>query len=104
MRKNNFFHNHIIRLQITTLGFRKLLEWLDSNYILPDVYVIENACTNIGEIANNEEIVNVNRTIYFQQHILQVIKAMQKGVNIRGYLICSLVNNFSRYVKSFMIN
>ncbi|EFN64606.1 Lactase-phlorizin hydrolase [Camponotus floridanus] len=82
--------------EVTTSGFRKLLEWLDNNYILPDVYIIENACANIGEIANNEEMVDINRIIYFQQHILQVMKAMQKGVNIRGYLICSLINNFSR--------
>lgn len=84
------------RTEVTASGFRKLLEWLDNNYILPDVYIIENACANIGEIANNEEMVDINRIIYFQQHILQVMKAMQKGVNIRGYLICSLINNFSR--------
>ncbi|CAL1676247.1 unnamed protein product [Lasius platythorax] len=75
------------RVEITTSAFGKLLEWLNNDYILPNVYIIENGFADIGKIANNEEIVDVNRIIYLRQHILQVMKAMQKGVNIRGYLI-----------------
>lgn len=77
-------------------AFGKLLEWLDNNYILPDIYIIENGCADIGEIANNEEIMDINRIIYLRQYISQVMKAMQKGINIRGYLICSLIDSFLR--------
>ncbi|XP_029659460.1 myrosinase 1-like isoform X2 [Formica exsecta] len=84
------------RTEITMSAFGKLLEWLDNNYILPDVYIIENGCANIGEIANNEEIMDINRIIYLRQYISQVMKAMQKGINIRGYLICSLIDSFLR--------
>ncbi|KAL6444138.1 hypothetical protein ACFW04_001817 [Cataglyphis niger] len=88
------------RTESTTSAFGKLLEWLNNNYILPDVYIIENGCADIGKIANNEEIMDINRIIYLRKHISQVMKAMQKGVNIRGYLISSLIDNFSRTSKS----
>lgn len=77
--------------------------WITITYY-PKVYITENGYADIGKIANNGEIVDVNRIIYLRQHISQVMKAMPKGINIRGYLIWSLIGNFSQYVKSFVIN
>lgn len=68
-------------------AFSKLLEWLNNHYILPEVYITDNDYADIGKIANNGEIVNVNRIIYFLQHISKVMKAMQKGINICSCLI-----------------
>lgn len=68
-------HNYILITQITALAIIKLLKQLNNHYMLPEVYTTENAYADIGKIANNGEIVDVNRIIYLRQYISQVMKA-----------------------------
>lgn len=81
-------------------AFGKLLERLNNDYALPKLYIAENGYVDIEEIVTNGEIVDVNRIIYLPRHVSQVMKAMQKGIDIRGYSIWSLASDFSRYGNS----
>lgn len=91
-------------LQITSSALSKLLEWFNNEYTLPEIYITENGYADIGEIADNREIVDINRIIYLQRQISQVVEAMRKGINIRGYLIWPLVDDFARYGTNHLNN
>jgi len=74
-------------------GLSDLLIELHKTYPLPPCYITENgACYNDGLV---EGQVNDQRRIdYLAGHISAVADAMQAGVDIRGYFLWSLLDNF----------
>ncbi|KAG5323738.1 GBA3 glucosidase, partial [Acromyrmex heyeri] len=54
------YYFKLIKNRITALAFIKLLKQLNNHYMLPEVYITENAYADIGKISNNGEIVDVN--------------------------------------------
>ncbi|MEJ7683852.1 MAG: family 1 glycosylhydrolase [Segetibacter sp.] len=44
-------------------------------------------------VANNE-VNDENRKRYLQQHIAQVLRAKQEGINVKGYFVWSFTDNF----------
>ncbi|KAG7189308.1 hypothetical protein KM043_016965 [Ampulex compressa] len=71
--------------------FEQLLRRLHSDYTLPEIYIIENS---YSDFVKN---VYLNESFDYRQHIRYVLKAMQAGVNIKGYLIRNLNFNFTHY-------
>ncbi len=72
----------------------ELLLQLKENYGNPPMYITENG-TTLGELADETGFVNDRGRInYLRGHFLAAHEAIQKGVNLRGYYVWSLLDNF----------
>ncbi|XP_045505086.1 myrosinase 1-like isoform X1 [Colias croceus] len=70
-------------------GLRKLLVWLKKNYGDLEYMIIENGySTREGDINDSKRIQ------YYQDHLEQVLLAIQDGVNVTRYTAWTLFDNF----------
>ncbi|XP_044525064.1 lactase-phlorizin hydrolase [Gracilinanus agilis] len=77
-------------LKITPFGFRRILKWLKEEYNNPPIYITENGVSERGTSSLNDTI----RIYYLRSYINEVLKAIQDNVDIRGYTVWSLMDNF----------
>lgn len=85
-------------------GLYKLLIEL-SNYTSIPIYITENGAA-FEDIIQNDRIQDNERIKYIKEHILYASKAIKDGVNLKGYYIWSLLDNFEwsyGYSKRFGI-
>jgi len=77
-------------------GLTELLAQLQDRYgdRLPPVYVTENGCSNADERAADGTVDDQPRIRYLDAHIRAVADAMTAGVDVRGYLTWTLMDNF----------
>ena len=77
-------------------GFRDLLNWISKRYGKPTIYVTENGTSLKGEndLSKEEILDDEFRAEYFRGYIDALAKAVQDGVDIRGYMAWSLLDNF----------
>ncbi len=86
-------------------GLVDLLVWLDDRYPnLPPVIVTENGCACDDPIDADGRVHDERRIDYLRKHVAAVYDAIGQGVDVRGYLVWSLLDNFewsSGYSKRF---
>jgi beta-glucosidase len=77
-------------------GLTELLTSLASRYgaALPPIYITENGCSVADEPDADGRIDDQPRIAYLDGHIRAVADAMRSGVDVRGYLVWSLMDNF----------
>ncbi|WP_236790260.1 GH1 family beta-glucosidase [Amycolatopsis sp. GM8] len=68
-------------------GLRELLVDFQARYDLPPVYITENGCSFDG-------VHDPERIDYLERHLLALRAAMDSGVDVRGYFVWSLLDNF----------
>ncbi|TXC85873.1 beta-glucosidase [Metabacillus litoralis] len=74
-------------------GFYKALSKLKDQYGQIPIYITENgACYNDG--VENGRVKDQRRIDYLKQHLTSLSRAIDSGVNIKGYLTWSLLDNF----------
>jgi beta-glucosidase len=86
-------------------GLTDLLLRLDAEYTLPPVVVTENGAAFHDELRDGR-VHDAARTDYIARHIDAVAEAMQGGVDVAGYMVWSLMDNFewtSGYARRFGI-
>ncbi|GGO65256.1 GH1 family beta-glucosidase [Nonomuraea cavernae] len=76
-------------------GLRELLTGLRQRYgtALPPVYVTENGCSQPDELTP-AGVDDQARIAYLDGHIDAVERARREGVDVRGYFVWSLLDNF----------
>ena len=75
-------------------GLTEILTELTKTYAnLPPIYITENGAAYPDPVIDGN-IHDPQRIDYFQQHLTAVEQSMQQGVDIRGYFIWSLMDNF----------
>jgi beta-galactosidase len=74
-------------------GVHKLLKWIADRYNNPVIYITENGCAFPDKLENGE-INDEKRINYFKGYIANCHKAIHDGVNLKGYFIWSLMDNF----------
>jgi len=81
---------------VVPAGLTELLTTLARRYgsRLPPVYVTENGCSFADEPDAAGQIADADRIDYLDGHIRAVADAMAAGVDVRGYLVWSLLDNF----------
>jgi beta-glucosidase len=75
-------------------AFYRLLTRINREYRLPPLYITENGASFKDEVSADGSIHDPRRQSYLREHFLQVYKAMQDGVDMRGYFVWSLMDNF----------
>ncbi|CZS99707.1 probable beta-glucosidase [Rhynchosporium agropyri] len=78
-------------------GYRNLLNWISKRYNYPKIYCTENGTSLKGEndLPIEQILDDEFRAEYFRGYIDALAKAVTlDGVNVRGYLAWSLMDNF----------
>lgn len=87
-------------------GLEKLLLRLRADYRLPPIYITENGAAFADEVGADGRVHDVRRRLYLQTHLMAVARAIEQGVDVRGYFVWSLLDNFEwawGYSKRFGI-
>jgi len=80
--------------EVCAPAFRRMLVKIHNDYRLPPIYITENGAAFKDVVAPDGKIHDERRLDYLRQHFTQVRLAMQDGVDIRGYFVWSLLDNF----------
>lgn len=91
--------------EIYPQGLTDLLVRIDRDYDLPDLLITENGAA-FSDTLTDGSVHDADRTRYIAQHIAAVAQAMRQGVQVGGYMVWSLLDNFewaSGYEKRFGI-
>ncbi|HHV29268.1 GH1 family beta-glucosidase [Acetivibrio mesophilus] len=87
-------------------GLYDLLMLLDRDYGKPNLIISENGAAFKDEISSNGRIEDIKRTQYLKDYLTQAHRAIQDGVNLKGYYLWSFMDNFEwayGYNKKFGI-
>ncbi len=91
--------------EIYPQGLTELLVKLNKDYDLPPVYITENGMAN-PDVVVDGGIPDAARIRFVQMHFDALKAAMDQGVDVQGYFLWSLLDNFewnSGYAKRFGI-
>lgn len=92
--------------EVCAPALRRLLVKIDREYQLPPIYITENGAAFKDEAGPDGSIHDERRLDYLKQNFIQIRLAMQDGVDVRGYFVWSLLDNFEwayGYSKRFGI-
>ncbi|MBN1379965.1 MAG: beta-glucosidase [Gammaproteobacteria bacterium] len=78
---------------IVPWGCRKLLEWITERYNRPAIYITENGCA-IFDDSIKGTINDSGRIDFLKGYLQEISKAIDSGVDVRGYFVWSLLDNF----------
>jgi beta-glucosidase len=89
--------------EVSPRDFTELLLRLKRDYRLPPLYIAENGAAYEDRLVNGE-IDDEPRRAYLESHLNAVANAIEEGVDLRGYFVWSLLDNFEwshGYAKRF---
>jgi beta-glucosidase len=75
-------------------GLKRELLYLKHNYGDPRVYVTENGCAMPDAPDETGYVKDWDRIGYMRAHLIALHEALQEGVNVHGYFIWSILDNF----------
>ncbi|HWC23777.1 MAG TPA: GH1 family beta-glucosidase [Flexivirga sp.] len=77
-------------------AFTDLLTWLGDTYgdAVPPIYITENGIACPDVVGADGRVDDQDRIRYVSAHLKAVKDAMDKGVDVRGYYVWSLMDNF----------
>ena len=67
---------------------------ISREYRLPPIYITENGAAYNDELTDNGQVHDRKRIEYLRDHLLEAHAAIQEGVDLRGYFLWSLLDNF----------
>ena len=91
--------------EVAPANFTDLLQRLDRDYELPPLFITENGAAYPDAVIDGG-VGDEDRRTYIESHIRAVADAIDQGVDIRGYFVWSLLDNFewaAGYTKRFGI-
>ncbi len=75
-------------------GLYRLLTWLNANYKHPALYVTENGAAFEDNQNADGSIPDDDRLAYLHDYLAACHRAISEGVDLRGYFLWSLMDNF----------
>jgi beta-glucosidase len=72
----------------------EVLSMLDKDYNIPELYIIENGAAFHDEVSPDGHVHDARRTRYLHAHIEQAKRAVEQGINLKGYFVWSFLDNF----------
>ncbi len=74
--------------------FRDVLLWLYRTYPCPPIYITENGAYFEDAVSADGKIHDKRRVAFLESYLAALGEAMEKGVDVRGYFVWSLLDNF----------
>ena len=74
-------------------GLTELLQRLRADYRLPPLYITENGAA-YRDLLEGGRVADTQRISFLQRHIAAMATALEGGVDLRGYFVWSLLDNF----------
>jgi beta-glucosidase len=75
-------------------GLRDLLTGFRRNYAaLPPIYITENGMASDDQVSDGQ-VDDTQRIAFLKRHLAAVDQAIAQGVDVRGYFVWSLLDNF----------
>lgn len=74
-------------------GFYDILIWIRDEYHNPEIVVTENGAA-YQDRYEDEMVEDADRVEYLEHYLIALKRAMDHGVDVRGYFIWSLMDNF----------
>ena len=90
--------------EICPPAFGRLLRRLKREYPLPPLYITENGAAFRDEVSADGQVHDLRRIAYLREYFTQARLAMDDGVDLHGYFVWSLLDNFewsNGYSKRF---
>ncbi len=78
---------------IVPWGLRKLLHWIDRRYEHPPIVITENGCA-CDDKPEAGQIHDERRIRFLSEYLAEAHRAIQEGVDLRGYFLWSFMDNF----------
>ncbi len=75
-------------------GLEKLLLHISENYTKIPIYITENGTALLDTPDANQFVMDRGRINFIREHLLAAHQAIQAGVNLKGYFVWSLMDNF----------
>lgn len=79
--------------EVAPQAFGRMLLRMNEEYRLPPIYITENGCALDDQVVG-EHVHDPRRIKYIHDHLAELRKSMRLGVNIKGYFVWSLLDNF----------
>jgi beta-glucosidase len=89
--------------EVFPAGLTELLLRIDADYALPPLYITENGAAYADRVVKGR-VADAARVRYLHSHIAALAEAIERGVDVRGYFVWSLLDNFEwadGYAKRF---
>ncbi len=80
--------------EVTPEAFKQLMIRISRDYQLPPIYITENGAAFRDVVNADGKVEDPDRLSYLKEHLLQARIAMENGVDLRGYFVWSLLDNF----------
>lgn len=80
--------------EIYPSGLRRVLRRVHEEYSVPPLYVTENGAAFEDHVAPDGSVADPQRQDFLRRHLEQVHQAIAAGVDVRGYFVWSLMDNF----------
>ncbi|MCL4271942.1 MAG: beta-glucosidase [Anaerolineales bacterium] len=80
--------------EVCAPALRSMLVKINSEYNLPPIYITENGAAFHDEVSADGKVHDPRRIDYLKNHFIQTRLAMLDGVDVRGYMVWSLMDNF----------
>ncbi len=80
--------------EVCAPALRRMLVKIDREYKLPPIFITENGVAFKDEISADGRVHDPRRIEYLKNHFIQTRLAMLDGVDVRGYMVWSLMDNF----------
>jgi beta-glucosidase len=90
--------------EIHAPALRRMLARVARDYAVPPIYITENGAAFADEVSPDGYVHDPRRIHYLRDHFTQARLAMDDGVDLRGYFVWSLMDNFewaNGYSKRF---
>jgi beta-glucosidase len=75
-------------------GLTELLKRLDQEYTKAPIFITENGAAYDDQIAEDGRVHDTKRVKYLKEHFKAAHQAIEAGVNLAGYYVWSLMDNF----------
>lgn len=77
-------------------GMSRGLEYIQRTFNPPEIYITENGMPVVSEskLAVDKRLDDVTRVMYYNGYLSEMQKAMAKGINVKGYVAWSCMDNF----------
>jgi len=80
--------------EVAPEAFSSMLIEISKEYKLPPIYITENGAAFNDRVNQTGEIEDYDRLAYLRDHLLHARIAMEEGVDVQGYFVWSLLDNF----------